>query len=67
MGRLSVPAVMVSLAALALLALPGAASAAKKHPAALSIAKVKGVEKLESTALRRWPEGDPRKFVVAPR
>ena len=57
MRRRSVPVVMVVvLAAVAMLALPGGAAAKKKHHATRSIVKLKGVENLEPTALRRWPE-----------
>lgn len=56
MRRRSVPAAVVVLAGLALLAAPGGAAAKKKHPATSSIAKLKGVQNLEPTALRRWPE-----------
>ncbi|MGA9372716.1 MAG: S1 family peptidase [Solirubrobacterales bacterium] len=45
----------MALAAFGILALPSADAAAKKRPAARPIATIKGVQKLESTALRRWP------------
>jgi hypothetical protein len=48
------PAAVLVLAAVAMLA-PASAAAAKKHHPARSIATVKGVQNLEPTALRRWP------------
>ncbi len=43
------------LAALAMLSFPAAGGAAKKRPPHGPVATTKGVQKLEPTALRRWP------------
>ncbi len=54
-GRRAPAVVVVVLGALGLLAFPNPA-AAKKHHAPRSIATIKGIQNLEPTALRRWPD-----------